>query len=696
MRSRSSTAKKNLAWSAVILFSGIIYLTLPYGPIIREKINKSYPPGIIDQFPLKNPAYQIKENNSTLYTNEGVQGMGVYDISQPGTIREITRIATEDTLQDFIESRKILYLAEGDAGVGIMDMEKAGSPGEISRLEVNGRVKGISLQEGYLLIAAGEQGLILADVKQIAHPCVHRQIPLSGSCRQIYSQGNIAIIGTQSAGIYIVNLENIADPQIASSVPMQHPVSALLFNDNLAFIAGSDHGIKIIDIADISAPKDISFVEMNGTIYQLSYRNGYLFAAHGSMGLTIIDINQPRHPRVVRSFKPQAAVIALETRYHFAYLADTSPNVYYIDIDAGRNSVVYSVGLILLLIFIGLLVYLIRTRASHSFYNYTALIVIMVIYGYFLKGMLEIPIEAIHFLEYGFLGVLVYRAFRHHIDDRLIFFTGTALITLIGMGDEFFQWLLPNRSWDFRDIGFNSLSGGLVQLAIWQGIAPRFCANRITMKSIVMLRNYLISVALAFAILLSMTPQFNHKIARRIPSLKFLNNPEAITEYGYKVFHPDIGGFFSRFRGDQLLNFDRTHGSEIGGILSQYQRTNYAHFLSIFTSGNSPFIHEMRVHLFRRDRYFQDKRYWVAYKENLILENFFPSSLQAGPYRWRGAEEKLCRDQIGAKADDFYVSPVSSNIITFFNVKIVWLIWTAFVLLIFTFEWLWHRYRLRR
>jgi VanZ family protein len=82
--------------------------------------------------------------------------------------------------------------------------------------------------------------------------------------------------------------------------------------------------------------------------------------------------------------------------------------------------------------------------------------------------------EAMHFLQYGLLGFLLYRALRLR-RERLGtggFFrcyaevTAAVLTALLGWGDEGIQHLLPNRYYDLRDVAFNALAGGLAILAL--------------------------------------------------------------------------------------------------------------------------------------------------------------------------------------------------------------------------------------
>ena len=64
----------------------------------------------------------------------------------------------------------------------------------------------------------------------------------------------------------------------------------------------------------------------------------------------------------------------------------------------------------------------------------------------------ETPIEGLHFVQYGVLGALAFRALSHRMEDAGIFFGAAVIAGIVGTIDEAIQWLLPNRFWDVRDI----------------------------------------------------------------------------------------------------------------------------------------------------------------------------------------------------------------------------------------------------
>jgi hypothetical protein len=83
------------------------------------------------------------------------------------------------------------------------------------------------------------------------------------------------------------------------------------------------------------------------------------------------------------------------------------------------------------------------------------------------------------------------------------------------------------------------------------------------------------------------------------------------------------------------------------------------------------YAHEAGVHLFRRETYFdraqkqnenQGEQYNIAYKENQILNKYFPESLNRSRHRW--SEEIKLNVKNQARKITTYESPVSAGVIT--------------------------------
>ena len=215
------------------------------------------------------------------------------------------------------------------------------------------------------------------------------------------------------------------------------------------------------------------------------------------------------------------------------------------------------------------------------------------------------PIEGLHFIQYGVLGLLAYRALSHRIHDFGVYLSATLIATIVGTIDEAVQWILPNRVWDIRDILFN-LSGSLmVQFAIGLGFRPPQVAPRLSYSSFRRLC-WLGTAALVFlgASLLN-TPQRIAWYSEKSPAAAWrLADAGVMAEYGFMHVVPGLGSFRSRFSLADLRNYDEEVGSRIGPQLDQLRADGgYIQFLREHRSRLDPVAHEAAVHLARRNYY---------------------------------------------------------------------------------------------
>lgn len=283
------------------------------------------------------------------------------------------------------------------------------------------------------------------------------------------------------------------------------------------------------------------------------------------------------------------------------------------------------------------------------------------------------PEEAVHLVEYGLLGVLLYRALRHHVNDAAVLLIGAVIGATVGTVDELVQWLTPERYFDYRDVNLNLGASVLVQAGLWLVAGVDEGRRRPSRAS---LRCWLVVLSgwlLVLGFCLAATPQRCQRWAERT-GWSFLTDPDdVVSEYGHRHEAEGIGVFRSRFTLDELLRQDAERTDEVAAVLDEFHRhERYREFLDTHTSGRSPFIHEARVHIFSRNSHTADGRktsgeearehFTVAYREQLILERFFGACLGRSKSRigrrWR---EELERGNDPSRP---FESRVSAHLIT--------------------------------
>lgn len=130
----------------------------------------------------------------------------------------------------------------------------------------------------------------------------------------------------------------------------------------------------------------------------------------------------------------------------------------------------YVAAVVLALFGIFIVFYLIAKRKAIR--NFVWLIILASAYTWGLSR-LELPIERIHFIEYGLLSILIFRALRHNLRDKSIYVWSGIAVFCLGLLDEGIQYLLPNRVYDTRDVIVNGIAGILGLLLIGLCFQPR-------------------------------------------------------------------------------------------------------------------------------------------------------------------------------------------------------------------------------
>ena len=258
--------------------------------------------------------------------------------------------------------------------------------------------------------------------------------------------------------------------------------------------------------------------------------------------------------------------------------------------------------------------------------------------------LMDQPEEAVHFLEYGVLGVLLYRVLEDRVPDPTVYVAATLAGLLVGTADEIIQWLVPGRFWDFRDIILNGGAVALVQIAVWR-LAPR-PLRAVSPPSLRFLCRLAAVQMLLLTMCLAATPRRLARLTDHVPlPTRLATGADAICEYGHRHTANDRTVFLSRLSLDELARSDLDRTAEVAAELNASRGADGLSRAAI-SPVEDPFGYEIRVHLFARNRNLTKalahqpgspdhrRHMTTAWRENSILEEFFGSTLQQSSYRW--------------------------------------------------------------
>ena len=289
-----------------------------------------------------------------------------------------------------------------------------------------------------------------------------------------------------------------------------------------------------------------------------------------------------------------------------------------------------------------------------------------------LRGNAE---EAMHLPQYGVLSLLLYRAWCRRYGDRAAFACAALLGAFLGIFDEIIQWAVPRRQFEFRDIIINVLSVLLIQAGLAAGLATRCRAVPAGLRSARAAWGLALLVLLVLLGCFSNTADVWRPLSSSWPNLFVFD--EAMVQYGYRIYDPEIGWFKSRLTAEQLRNTDTARAEEAGEILRRLGHDDdYEVFLHRYSPIGDPFLHELRVHLFRRDRYWDlahakrddlakhEELISISFAEQRLLEKWYPHTLRAAGVDWP-ADLRACA--AAASSGERLGSPVSRELLTGFS-----------------------------
>lgn len=206
--------------------------------------------------------------------------------------------------------------------------------------------------------------------------------------------------------------------------------------------------------------------------------------------------------------------------------------------------------------------------------------------------------EAFHFVEYGLLAWLFHRAWRQH-DGTASMVLPLLFGVMVGTLDEWFQWFVPIRTGEARDILLNGVASGCGVLFA-TATAPlagqverpgRHTTSRVIRSG---------GGALGLFVLFFMT-----------------------VHAGHDVYHEEIGAFRSRYTSEELSRL----------ALDRAARWRAAPPLALRRlSREDQYLTEGLWHVQRRNQALSAGDAAEAWRENRILERFFAPLLATPTY----------------------------------------------------------------
>jgi VanZ family protein len=212
--------------------------------------------------------------------------------------------------------------------------------------------------------------------------------------------------------------------------------------------------------------------------------------------------------------------------------------------------------------------------------------------------------ESFHFIEYGILGWLFYRGARPPDDGSLVIVPLLAGV-LAGTLDEWFQWFIPIRAGEARDVALNAAAiacGILFALSIEPPTRVRL---RLERRSQPRVAAWAVAAGGTFAVFVWSV------------------------HVGYEVRDPDVGPFLSRYTAAELTMLAEDRAAR--------WRSDPPLALSRL-SQEDQYLTEGLWHVQQRNEAWAEEAFERAWRENRIVERYFSPVLDTPTYAGRSGQ----------------------------------------------------------
>lgn len=255
-------------------------------------------------------------------------------------------------------------------------------------------------------------------------------------------------------------------------------------------------------------------------------------------------------------------------------------------------------------------------------------------------------VQRFHFVEYGVITFLFYRAWRP-LEDAAILILPVLAGLLVGTADEWLQWFIPNRVGEIADVLLNGIAIACGMLFSLGADPPTRFLTRIRPGSLDRIGRLAAVTILALAVFLQ------------------------IVHLGYDVRDDEAGTFKSRWSKRELELLESAKRDE--------WRTHPPPLVLQRVSREDQYMTEGVTHVQKRNELLGANDPTSAWMENLILEKYFmpvldtPSHWSRTGHRW-SAEQRQSVQTLAAGGNPGYVSEANPYPIFAWSRAVFWFV----------------------
>jgi hypothetical protein len=293
-----------------------------------------YDPVDVTPPPLNFNPYGIDVDGNYAYVTAGVNGLHIFDISDPENPTWIHRVDTPSGAIRVPPSGGYAYVTNG-SGLQVIDVDPPESAYLVHSVDTPGGASGVAVSGTYAYVAdsdpePGIGNLHIIDISTPEAAYIVKSVDIPPGADDVAVSGGYACIANGYSGLSIVDVDPPESAYVVKTVsaPVAEYPTGVAASGGYAYVAISDHSLQIVDIDPPESAYTVKSIEGAGSHIRLS--GDYAYAA--GYGLHIIDIVLPEDAGIVKSVDVPGSARGIAVSAGYAYITCSS-GLQIVDID---------------------------------------------------------------------------------------------------------------------------------------------------------------------------------------------------------------------------------------------------------------------------------------------------------------------------------------------------------------------------
>jgi len=278
------------------------------------------PPPVLASMATPGDATGVFLVGEALYVCDGVGGIQVVDVGDPGAPRIVDAVIDYRNSRHLAVQDGVAFVANGAGqSVGFLDVTDPFAPQPIGLLGAG--AERVAVKDSVLLLAQMFGGVSVYRVDGMAGAEFIENVGTGGVASDVAIYKSHAVVANGYSGLMIIDISVPASPRILGSLPL-NGATGICIVDHYALVASGAGGVHIVDIESPATPVYVTGLTLPGRAMSVSVTGNTAYVASGVAGVHVVGIRDIANPRLIGTLKTEEFTAGTVANAQFLYVGD--------------------------------------------------------------------------------------------------------------------------------------------------------------------------------------------------------------------------------------------------------------------------------------------------------------------------------------------------------------------------------------